>query len=595
MERVLSQDTKNSNTASGSESDRNDELISRLYDVALDPTRYEALLDQWESVMRPLRSSDSAAHNRASQGAFFTEHFRRADAFLDNVGPDVDPNEVFLAQFDKAAALLFGPNLGIVGLNTAAIDAFGVQKSQRVLDLPIDEEDAAVLAEKIARMLRETSPDPSVFRVRSKDLSQIIIFHMRQHLVEGAGPVVLAITSHVGWPDNFSALLVDAFTFTSAEVDVVRQLIECASIKEIAAKRGRSVDTVRAQIKSVLAKTELNSQVELVRLVLSMMDIATYSSETNLRPRLISQGFGALEARPYQTIFGQDGRRLDYLILGDPKGTPILFMHLNYGLTRWPASAEAAAADLGIKIIVPVRAGFGNTDQVPKDRNYIEAICNDTIEVLKAEGVDSCPVISLSSDFMIATHLVHFHPGYVTAILACGGMMPNSHPEMYERMDKWHRFILASARYTPKLLPFMVKAGFHLARRIGQRGFFHAVYGGSEADISTFEEPEVFEAFVTGSEVAFAANADASTAFSRQLVHQESTDWLDKVTELKNNNLPVHFICGLQSPEVHADTLAFYQTEYPWVEYTIYEDAGQMIFFRHWRDVLEILQKYLPK
>lgn len=588
----MSQDSDNSkDRADGS----HDELISRLYDVALDPTRYEALLDQWESVMGPLRGSEAEAHEKTSQTAFFTEHFRRADAFLDNVGPDVDQNEVFLAQFDKAAALLFGADLSIIGLNVAATAAFNVQKSQRIQDLPIAPEDAEVLASQIARMLRKTKPEPSVYRVRSKDLSQIIIFHMRQHVIADEAPVVLAITSHVGWPDNFSALLVDAFEFTSAEVDVVRQLIECASLKEIAAKRERSVDTVRAQIKSVLAKTELNSQVELVRLVLSMMDIATYASDARLRPRLISQGYDALEARPFHTIFGADGRQLDYLILGDPNGTPVLYMHMNYGLVRWPASAEAAAAKMRIKIIVPVRAGYGNTDQVPKSKNYVEAVCVDTMEVLKAEGVGPCPVISLSSDFMIITHLSQSYPGQVSAILACGGMMPNSEPEMYERMDKWHRFILASARYTPKLLPFMVKAGFHLARRIGKRGFFHAVYGGSKADIDTFEEPEVFEAFVTGSEVTFAPKADASTSFSRQLVHQETTDWRDKVHALNTSKIPVHFICGTQSPEVHRDTLQFYQSEYPWVEYSIYDDGGEMIFFRHWPDILEILQKYLPK
>jgi len=587
--------SQNTNNSKDGENDRHDELISRLYDVALDPTRYEALLDQWESVMGPLRGDDKKPNNRSLQSPLFAEHFRRADAFLDNVGPDVDPNEVFLAQFDKAAALLFGQDQRIVGLNGAASDAFGVGKSQMVQDLPIATEDADVLAEQIGRLLVAKNPDPSVFRVRTKDLSQIIIFHMRQHLVQGDTPVVLAITSQVGWPDNFSPLLVDAFGYTSAEVDVVRQLIECASLKEIAVKRGRSVDTVRAQIKSVLAKTEVNSQVELVRLVLSMMDIATYAADTNLRPRLVSQGYAALEARPFYTIFAADGRRLDYLVLGDPTGTPILYMHLNYGLIRWPASAESDATKMGIKIIVPVRAGFGNTDQVPKDQNYVKAVCDDTMAVLQAEGAGPCPVVSLSSDFMIITHLSHYYPGQVTAILACGGMMPNSRPEMYERMDKWHRFILASARYTPKLLPFMVKAGFHLARRIGKRGFFHAVYAGSEGDIATFEEPEVFEAFVTGSEVTFAAGADAATSFSRQLAHQESTDWRDKVLGLKDANVPVHFICGLQSPEVHPDTLAFYQEEYPWVKYHIYDDAGEMIFFRHWRDVLGILQNYLPK
>ena len=30
--------------------------IDRLYDVALDPARYEALLDHWESAIGPLRA-----------------------------------------------------------------------------------------------------------------------------------------------------------------------------------------------------------------------------------------------------------------------------------------------------------------------------------------------------------------------------------------------------------------------------------------------------------------------------------------------------------------------------------------------------------
>lgn len=575
--------------------DDHDALISRLYDVALDPTRYEALLDQWESIMGPLRGVEADAHGIASQSAFFAEHFRRADAFLDNIGTDIDQNEALLGKFDKAAALLFGSGQKIIGVNAAAHAVFSVDKSKSVGDLPIEEEDALALAAEIARLLAaKSSPPPSVFRVRSKDLSQVIIFHMQQKIVDGQTPLVLAVSSQVGWPENFSALLIESFGYTSAEVDVVRQLIECASIKEIAVKRERSVDTVRVQIKSVLSKTEVNSQVELVRLVLSMMDIASFAVGKGMGLRLVSQGFEKLEPRPFITIFTDDGRRLDYLVLGDPKGTPVLFLPLNYGLIRWPASAEAQAAKMGIKVIVPVRAGFGNTDQVRDIKKYVETVCADTMVVLKAEGVGPCPVVSLSSDFMIATHLSHYYPGQVTAVLACGGMMPNSHPEMYERMDKWHRFILASARYTPKLLPFMVKSGLHLARRIGKRGFVHAVYGGSEADISTFEEPEVFEAMVTGSEVMFAENADSATSFSLQLIHQETNDWRDKVMKLKNQ-VPVHFICGLQSPEVHPDTLAFYQVEYPWVEYSVHKDAGELIFFRHWRTVLQILNKYLPK
>jgi hypothetical protein len=46
-------------------------------------------------------------------------------------------------------------------------------------------------------------------------------------------------------------------------------------------------------------------------------------------------------------------------------------------------------------------------------------------------------------------------------------------------MDKWQRFILANARYAPKVLPFLVQAGFSLARRLGKEKFFTQVNGGS--------------------------------------------------------------------------------------------------------------------
>ena len=39
------------------------EIIDRLYDVAVDPARYEALLDVWEARMRPLRAESDLEAN----------------------------------------------------------------------------------------------------------------------------------------------------------------------------------------------------------------------------------------------------------------------------------------------------------------------------------------------------------------------------------------------------------------------------------------------------------------------------------------------------------------------------------------------------
>ena len=59
------------------------ETIERLYDVALDPERFEALLDHWESAVAPLRAHVDLSAPRLLDDPQIAAHFRRATAFLD--------------------------------------------------------------------------------------------------------------------------------------------------------------------------------------------------------------------------------------------------------------------------------------------------------------------------------------------------------------------------------------------------------------------------------------------------------------------------------------------------------------------------------
>jgi pimeloyl-ACP methyl ester carboxylesterase len=134
----------------------------------------------------------------------------------------------------------------------------------------------------------------------------------------------------------------------------------------------------------------------------------------------------------------------------------------------------------------------------------------------------------------------------------------------------------------------MVKAGFLLARKIGKRNFLHAVYGNSIADVATIEDPEAFEALATGSEVALSDNHSAHAAFSRQLVSGQLDDWSADVEALRGE-LPLVFMNGAQDPQVPLATFEEFRRDYPWIEFHLLEDAGQLAFFRHWRPVLDRL------
>ncbi|WP_085826111.1 LuxR C-terminal-related transcriptional regulator [Roseovarius gaetbuli] len=566
------------------------EAIGCLYDVALDPARYEALLDHWESAISPLRARADFAAPRLLDDPQIASHFRRAGEFLDRIALSEDPDEIdaILAPFDRVAALVFDQENCIRAANEAARIRLNLPEKARLGDLSINADDIEAVAATVRLLIHDSDKDSAVLRVRSRVEGHLIVLRLQRHLAADGTPLVIAASNEVAWPEGFCDILRSAFSLSGAEAEVVRHLVDCRSVNEIATQRGRSVDTIRAQIKSILAKTETHSQLELVRLALSVMDMTSLTLKSATGPRVVSGGDGMLKELDFQSLVTPDGRRLDYLVLGDPGGTPVLYLPLDFGLVRWPASAEAEAERRGWRIIVPLRPGYGLSDMVARSTDYDAALTADTIQILQAESVTRCPIICQSGDFYYAVLLARQNPEMISAIIACSGMLPLTRREQFERMDKWHRFILAGAKYTPHLLPFMVKAGFLLARKIGKRGFFHSVFGNSPGDMATFEDAEVFEAIVTGSDTALSDTHCAHEPFSRQLTSGQLGDWSDEVNALRGQ-LPVVFMSGTQDPQVPLATLQEFQRDYTWIEFHLFEDAGQLAFFRRWRDVLDRL------
>ncbi len=575
-----------------------DEVIDRLYEVAVDPSRYEALLDHWEAMIRPQRAAANREFMPAQSPAIglreFEGHFKRADQVLDRAisDPRVSTAAGMLAQVEHAAAFAVDRNLTLIGVNGAATSVLGVTRGARLGDVALAAGEIDHLSNRIARMFNGNALDPVIFRSRSARSDRLVLLHLRLVRSEREPPFVIAITSELAWPKGFSDMLRGAFDLTVAESEVMQSLAEGHSLAQIADARGRSVETIRAQLKAIMGKTETRSQTELVRLTLSTMEMVQFSADAVSGLNDASRGFETLTERPFQTMYLRDGRQLDYLILGDPEGRPCLFFPLDYGLVRWPASAEEEAARLGIKVIVPIRPGYGASTPLRRNVPYMTQIVEDLAALLDRLEVERVPLVTLGGDSYLAIAFHALYPERVLALICCAGVLPLRRPEQYERMDKWHRFILAGARYTPHLLPFMVKAGFALARRLGKRGFVHAVYGKSQADVATFEIPEVFEAMVCGSEVALSETHSAHDSFAREVIAHETTDWTNEIDALRGA-IPVHFLNGLQDPEVPPETLADHQRDYPWIDFRVYPDAGQLLFFLKWRDVLPLIVRYL--
>jgi DNA-binding CsgD family transcriptional regulator len=92
----------------------------------------------------------------------------------------------------------------------------------------------------------------------------VIALPRRDYEFSFAPRVLVIARGSRGSAERKAAILQTAYALTAAETDIAMQLIEGRTPETIAADRNVAVGTVRAQIKSLMAKTGVSRQVELV-------------------------------------------------------------------------------------------------------------------------------------------------------------------------------------------------------------------------------------------------------------------------------------------------------------------------------------------
>lgn len=573
--------------------DAGDTAIEYLYDVAIDPTSYERLLDFWEEMARG--SHDTATGSETdlqSALADLSKHLGRADRVLGQT-LHAPPDETAISAVGKirgAAAFAINASGRLVCVNPAAVQTMGVTAGARALDLPFEDGDHERLLAETTRMLRGNAVATGIVCARARATQRLIIVHMRLFRPLNDEAFILCITSEIAWPTGFAEQLQQAFSLSGTEIELLRQLAEGHSVKDIADLRSRSPETVRVQVTSLLAKTGTRSLLELVRLALTTVE-ALHDASADL----LSDA-ATLHYVETQNLRLKDGRTLEYLTLGDPNGRPVLFLPMDFGFVRWPPAAEAEARRRRLRVIVPIRPGYGRSRALAPDCNYLDQLASDHLDLLDHLKINRTPILSLGDDSLVAIWL-HWHaPHRFLGIIACAGTMPLTTREQFDRMGKWHRFVIGAAKYTPQLLPFIVKAGAAMARRVGKQQFFETIYAASPADTATFALPDVRETLLQSSDVTLSETFSAHEAFARELAAKATADWsrpLESLRAFAERGQRIQFFSGEQDPQVPEQTLREFREDFPFIDFRVYPDAGQLVFYLKWRDVLSALEEQI--
>lgn len=557
------------------------EIVDRIYDVALDPVRLEDLLDAWEGRAAPLRGSGVAP-----DGPEVVPHLERAGVFLDRFRPaDADGGyRSVLDDLPRVAALVADGGALVMACNRPAQTALGIAEGGPIAALPFEPEDIDTLRAAIRKVAGGRAEKVLTLRMRSRASGAVVIVRIGPVHSDRTPPLALVMFSELVWPEGFDETLQEAFGLTATEAGIVRGLTLGHPLKDIAEARGRSVETVRTQVRSILAKTETHSQPELMRVVLGLMDVALVPGA---RPHETAPVAG-LAPLPVQSMRVTAGRRLEWIEFGDPAGLPVLYMHLDYGLVRWPARAEQAARARGLRVVVPFRAWYGGTTGLPGGVDHLAGVVADYAAVMDHLGLTQAVAVTQGADLRFALKLSQLRPDLIRAVLGCAAQLPLRTPAQYERMDKWQRFVLANARYAPKVLPFIVKAGFSLVRSLGPEAFFRKVNSGSEADMAAFDDPEIRAAVLAGAGMTLLVpGGNGPEAFTREALGSER-DWSAVVHAAR---VPVRLLQADQDPQTPVQTIRELMEDYPHLDVRFLAFTGQLLAFARWPEVLDAIEE----
>ncbi|MGP3698624.1 alpha/beta fold hydrolase [Rhodobacter sp. NSM] len=550
------------------------ELVHLAYELALDPERLPEFAQLWREHLALVRSG-----LRASCDPDLREHLRRACRILDRL-PRIPGagSEAVLAGIQRVPAFLSDGIVRIGACNRAAESAFRISAGAPLAALPFDAGDVVMLSSTIRRVSRRADTARNL-RVRSVLSGATVVLRVCVPDSREDRAQALVLATEPVWPEAFGELLHETFGLTGAETEVVHGLTLGLPLREIAALRGRSVETVRTQMRSIQQKTETHSQQELLRLVMGLMDLALAP------PGMAAVPFGGqlLEALAPRSLTLPDGRRLDWIEFGAPDGAAVLHLHGEFGLARWAPDAELAARDRGLRVIVPIRAGYGRSDPSPEGMSVAEASALDIAALAEHLRIGRAAVLALGCDLAAACRLARMRPGLVSGILACAADLPAG-PSAH-----WPRFLDETARLEPEALALLVQAAFVLARRRGKEGLVLAACGGSSADRLALRLEGIREAVVFGSDICVGPEVSAHAAFFRGRLEA------GRPLPPHPPHVPVLFLQGALDPLAPPANVRSFAAAIPGAQVEVLRGSARLLIFEQWETVLDRLCGFIAR
>lgn len=568
----------------------NAQLIESIYRIALEPETYDTFIGHWDDFIQDKLGALDAlrTEDKSLVTTEIAAHFEIAERLLEQTrtaGEMLHLAPAYGASGVDPQFLLDASGL-VVWSNAAATRLFAIKRTTRLQDLTLPERYKAALAERIDRLdaVPGQGDPPLIFQIpvtsKTDGFAPGDVIHLQaQRLHEKMGSDLLLVSPlAASWPPGMPALLVATYGLSQSECEICELLSRAHRPADIATLRGSAIGTVRTQIKSLLVKTGCGSQTELVRLLHLLMRVAeTHGPSHPATP--VAQG-------KMTTLQLECGTLMPVEMHGPASGRPVIFLH---GMLDGASLTRKMRESLdvhGYRFVCPTRPWFGNAapdygaiDTAPQRVGaHVREMC------VKLNLRDAI-VIGHMAGAVYAFASAAAAPEHIRAILNVAGGVPIVSGAQLVDMSHRQRVVAYTARYTPRLLPFVLRAGISQIQSGGTERFMHSLYASAPVDMAALNDSDIRRLVLHGYQFATRQGHHAFEIDSYHVVR----NWLPLVNE---STVPVKLLHGRHDPVVRAGSVEdFAERLGARGSLDMFDDAGQLLLHQFPERVLDALAR----
>lgn len=562
-----------------SQSDRLLVLLDKAYEAPFRPDSFDEMMkaahefyfsDEQDTSYHELKNADY------EDNPTIISHLNRIERLL---GERELENRSYSSNINRPSliALLIDPETGIVEGNSLAKDFFRHKFPIHINALNLDKTSSNTLMRLSKSTLKDSHFSNEICLIRRKDSADETAYlakcgrWINPEAPGGGSTRGLAVSiAHFEWNSNALQFCQSMFGLSDSETEVLAALLNGLSQTEIAEKRGRSVETIKAQSKSILRKSGCRKTTDLLVLA------TTYGMLVDPSVAITSGAKSEMPdiARPDRIFVRPDGRRISYGVYGDMSGKPVLFIH---GLVQGPFFPSDMVADFtqsGIKIIAPSRPGFGKTD-APLNWKDFDHVVIDDMKLLLPELTDEpLTIVAHQGGVSHACRIADALKEQTRNMLMVGAGIPIDEKRHIAHMGVQTRIAALGVKYTPRILETMVQIGITNWLRKGLKPYLEHLYSNSPTDQDFLDDPRIYAVCEAGILHMVEQGAKA-------LIHDGKAamaDWEADYTRLK---CPIKWLHGTKDPIMRVDFVEDFVSAHGDAEIELIENGANTMHVVH--------------